>query len=125
MYNAKNSSLKRACVYNFCYVCCALAFLWPCYVIKTWNVPCFVQENRTWSLAWNEKIFKVQCDTYLSDALSCTSPSCHIACGWLALNEAWLCLEQNNFFLTQQVTLHLHAMQHAGDHNYDFFAKYL
>ena len=28
-------------------------------------------------------------------------------------------------FLLQQVTLHLHVMQHADDHNYPFFAKVL
>ena len=75
------------------------------------NLICLRKQNMISGM--KEKIFNAQGDTYLSDTLSYASPSCHIACRWLALNEAWLCLEQNNFLLTQQVTLHLHVIQHA------------
>lgn len=85
---SKNSSLERARVYSFCYVCCALAILSAWYVMKC---SLFYQRKLERDFLKGRKNFETQGDAYLCDATSKASPSCrHIARRWLTLNGAWL-----------------------------------
>ena len=121
--SSKNSSLERARVYSFYYVCWALAILWAYYVMKC-NL--FYQRKYSVISCKDEKNFDTQGDAYLSDATSYASPSCPlIARRWLTLNDAWLLAffdTTGHAYFTDAIG---HTLSSYYDHNYPFFAKFL
>ena len=135
MYSAGNCRLRFSGVY----LCWALAILSR--PAMSWNVTCFVEENKEdkeWFLAWPRKKVPHTYDAHLSDVLSYLVhlQVIHEARRRLASKRKWKITRMKQkkkdyrrqatlIFLSQHVTLRLHVYVARGWPQFPFFAKFL